>query len=143
MFTPISAAAVALFESARIAIPSLVRFTMKVSATSKEMVTMNAASCVVVIVSAPVPSSARSGINSGNDFGSAPKTNCPPYSRNSETPIAVMSTVSFGRARKGRYAIFSIAMPSRAQMSIVKTKTEMGPSGAIHPVKCGSNRGLR
>ena len=97
-----SAAAVGLLESARIAIPSLVRLTMKVSATSKIIVTTNAATCVVVIVSAPVPSSARSGINSGNDFGSAPKTNWPPYSRNNETPIAVMSTVSFGRLRKGR-----------------------------------------
>ena len=38
----------------------------------------------------------------GNDFGSAPKTNCPPFSRKSETPMAVISTVSFGRSRSGR-----------------------------------------
>ena len=55
-----------------------------------------------VMVSAPVPSRALSVMRSGKDFGSGPKTNCPPYSSSSDTPMAVMSTVSFGRLRNGR-----------------------------------------
>ena len=41
VFTPMSAAAVALLETARIAMPSLVRLTMKLSAMSREIVTPN------------------------------------------------------------------------------------------------------
>ena len=67
------AAAVGLFERARIARPSFVRLTMNDSAINRATVTLMAITWLRVMVSAPVCSSALSVIRSGNDFGSAPK----------------------------------------------------------------------
>ena len=45
-----------------------------------------------------------------------------------------MSTVSFGRERKGRYASFSITMPMTPQISIVSTVTMITvQTGRLHP----------
>ncbi len=101
-------AATGLKESARIAMPSLVFRTMWLSASIRISVTPKTMACETVIVSPEIfphdygISSARSVIRSGKDLGSAPKTYCPAFSRNRETPIAVISTVSFGRSRNGR-----------------------------------------
>ena len=79
--------------------PIFVFSTMKRSATSSSERHASTITWIVIVRSRCAPafrnSRARSVIKSGNDFGSAPKTNCAGrYSRNSETPMAVMSTVS-------------------------------------------------
>ncbi len=58
------------------------------------------------------------GMIGGNPRGFAVNTSWPVYSKKSETPIAVISTVSFGRLRNGRYARNSIVAPSTAQTDI-------------------------
>jgi hypothetical protein len=47
----------------------------------------------------------------------------PRFWRNNETPIAVISTLSRGAFRSGRYASRSIVTPSAAQIAIVPSNT--------------------
>src|SRR5437016_14021170 len=61
----------------------------------------------------------------GNPRGFAPNTSCPEYSRKSDTPMAVMRTVSFGRDRNGRYAKNSMVAPSTAQIAIERRNTRI------------------
>ena len=107
LFTPMSAQAVGLNASARIAMPIFVFRTMSVSTSRSTSVVPRTMTCPVVTVSAvKVPhdcgrSIATSSMTVGNARGFAPKRYWPKLSRNSETPIAVMSTVIFGRSRSG------------------------------------------
>ena len=98
---PMSDAACGLNDTARIAVPILVRITRKRNPPSNPSVTNNTTMSLLEMTSWPT-SNLRAGNTSGNGCGVAPKISCPAFSSNSETPMAVMSTVSFDRSRKGR-----------------------------------------
>ena len=54
----------------------------------------------------------------GKNFGSAPKTNWPPYSSRNDTPMAVISDAILGAFRSGRYAIRSLRNPKSPHTTI-------------------------
>ena len=108
IFTPISDAATGLRESARIAIPVLVCKTTVRRTSSRMRVDPTTITCPMVTVRVEkIPheagrSIAASAMISGKACGSAPNRYCPPLSRRSETPIAVIRTVRRGCCRSGR-----------------------------------------
>ena len=101
VFTPISAATLALNETARIAVPMRVWNTMRcrtiISATDTMMVTTS----TYPSDTGPKCSAVPRG-STPNTRGLGPKRYWPPYSRKKLTPMAVMSEFSRGAFRSGR-----------------------------------------
>jgi hypothetical protein len=101
VFTPINAAAVGLNDNARIANPSRVRITTHTNPSNNTPVDAITTTCVRDNLNAIPTSIDFASTKAGNPFGCAPNTSCPPYSKNSDTPIAVIKTVNLGLSRNG------------------------------------------
>ena len=103
MFTPTSCAACGLSATARIAVPSRVRWTIHCKASISAAATAMTASWLLDTASPP---SAKffTGNTAGNARGVAPNTpGCwNTDSSSSDTPMAVMRTLSVAVPRSGR-----------------------------------------
>ena len=98
---PMSAAAVWLKETARIARPTRVWSTTMRSSSMSPSETTSTISCWLVIVT-PAPSDRLfTGTICGKNLGSAPNSSTPPFSSSSETPIAVIRAESRDERRTG------------------------------------------
>ncbi len=95
-----SAAAWWLWETARMAVPTLVRSTTNSSAPSKARVNPTTTTSLLETTTPPAVNVVAGNV-SGNAAGVAPNTSCPRFCNSIDTPIAVMSTVSLERSRRG------------------------------------------
>ena len=91
-----------LSATALIAIPILVWWTVNWRATMRTAATTITITWLHRDDEAAQPRGTRAGKIGGKALGVAPKTSWPVYSRNRDTPIAVMSTFSAGPPRSGR-----------------------------------------
>jgi hypothetical protein len=121
LFTPINAAACWLNETARIAIPIRVRCTNHHNPISNPQVTSGITMSTRDTV-APKKWICSAGSSCGKGRVFAPNTaGCwHPNSMSNDTPIAVISTVNFGRFLNGRYARYSIPAPTPAHATAAR-----------------------
>ncbi len=98
---PISLAASRLKDTARMALPVRV-FMMK----KRSRIISRTDTTITVICSlvrrTPATRKSAWGASDGKNFGSGPNTSCATFSRKSDTPMAVMSSVSLASRRTGR-----------------------------------------
>jgi len=67
------------------------------------------------------------GNSVGNDFGAAPKTNCPVFFQQQRYTIARDQDIQLEWFRNGRYASRSMITPSVAQITIAPARTANPP----------------
>ena len=96
---PMSWAAPISSETARMALPSLVFWTMSVRAAIATIVTRIVSSAALLMVTEP--SEILPGTMGSMLFVSEPKSSCAPFSSRKEIPMAVISRLRRGALRSG------------------------------------------
>ena len=119
---PINFADCKLKDTARIARPVFVRYTINCNTTINAIPMTSTMMSALLMLAPPTRSMLRLRKSSGKNFGSAPKQPARHFQAR-ETPIAVISAVNREYLRTGRYARRSIITPSAAQIAIASSIT--------------------